>query len=66
MPEQKPAHSFLTTKQLAEELQFSVEYIRTLAREGDIPCIVLPNRRGHYRFELSQVLAALTKDQRSG
>ena len=40
---------WLTTEQVAELLQLSVETVRRWIREGDLPVLDLPGRRGGYR-----------------
>lgn len=50
----------LTTSELARELGLSRQTVLRLASDGKIPCIKLPTGRGDFRFDLDQVLLALT------
>lgn len=54
----------LDTKQLAEELNFSESYIRTLAHRGDLPSIKVTDT-GEYRFDLDEVKAALLRPNKA-
>lgn len=48
----------LTAPELADRLGVGVESVRRWARDGRIPCL-RPGERGHHRFRLDAVVAAL-------